>query len=73
MAPSTRGETMFQVPSVPLPSMISPVSRSEGVELGHVLTDGAAVIETNPRIDRDPASHAEGVADERGGRHEPAS
>ena len=73
MTTPTRGDTMFQVSTVPRPSMIRPVSCTSDVELGHVLADGAAVVEPQPGIDRDPASQPEGVAHERGGGDEPAS
>ena len=73
MTTPRRGDTMFQVSTVPRPSMVRPVSCTKSVELGHVLTDGAAVVEPQPGIDRDPAPQPEGVAHERGGGDEPAS
>ena len=58
---------------MPRPSIDPSGLVHERVELRHVLTDGAAVIEAQPRIDRDPASQPDGVAHEHGGGDEPAS
>ena len=45
----------------------------ERIELWHRLADGTAVIEAQPRIDRDPASQPDGVAHERRGGDEATS
>ena len=61
-----RGDTTFHVYSVPRPRTIVVGLAPFGIERVQVLTDGAAVVEPQSGVDRQPVAQRDGVGRERG-------